>query len=129
MALDIKGILGPAVSAGLDLAGQATKTATFVPDPSEQKNYDPASGTFISGENSAPIYQVTALVYQSRDQKLAEDASKTATLIVQTDDLIQAGYGDPVTESAQFIIDGVTWFVTRADVDPAGVIWIVQVRK
>jgi len=128
MALNIKGIaesaLGIAYRTTEDVWVEVTLllTSRIVSDVG---NDDP------SGPSDATAYVVDALKYQTREQRLAEDASQTTTFLIRVIDLVRQGFErNEVLSDGDEIMEGVTkWTVYRADVDPAGAAWILLARR
>lgn len=127
MAIDLRSILASAVNTAFDVAGQATKDVTLRQSAGADAVFVPIAGKFTD-----PTVQDTAvsgIFYQSRDQKLSENAAKTASVLLRVDELKEKGFIGDITDSDTLIIESVTWSVTRADLDPVGVTWIVQIRR
>jgi hypothetical protein len=127
MAIDLKTLAGNAVNVAFDTASQATSDVILRTNPNTSGVYDPVTGKYTG--NSPTEFAVKGIVYQSRDQKLAEDAAKTSMVLIRISELEAQGFTGVITDSDYVVIDGVAWSVSRADTDPIGVTWQLAIRK
>lgn len=124
--IDLKGILGGAVSTAFGLTTDAQKSVTIHSRGGDEV-YDPATNTYGGGV-AATYSGIDAIYYQTKQQQGKDDSANTAMLLIQKAKLSTAGL--PIIKEADTVtFDGITWEIDRVDIDPVGVTWILSVRK
>ncbi len=124
--MDLNAIATSATAVAVGIASQALKPITLTAGPG-QGAYDPATDK----NAGVATYNLSALFYQTRDQKLTEDADRNTAILIRVVDLAALGMtgrisdGDTVKNNE----DGYLWTVHRVDQDPVGANWILQARR
>jgi len=120
--IDIKTLADNATALAFDLAGQATVATTITTNGG---SYNPVTDTTTGGTS----YAVKGFLYQTHDQKLAEDAARTATLLVRVASLIAAGFSGDIVNGFTVLINSVLWTVYDVRPDPVKATVTIKIRK
>lgn len=124
--MDIAALARKGVNTAFGIASQAVVDVTLTTGVNEASTYDPATGKFTGAGTSRTV---KGMLYQTQVQKAGQDAAKTSTVMLRTEELAAAGYTGKITDGDVITVDGVKYEILRADIDPVGVIWIIEVRR
>lgn len=129
MGLDIRALGALAANVGMELAGNAKSTVTL--HIGGTHTYDPTTDS--AGPTGTTDVEVEALAYKSQDQRddsaKGEDAttnSRSRSMLIEAADMPA---GTKITEADTVTEDGLTWLIFDATLDPAGALWVLDLRR
>ena len=121
-------VIGKNIAATMfNIAGGVSQVGTFKPKVDQTGAYNAVTDTY--DQSGVASYTVMGIFYRSHEQRLTEDAGKTAYFLIQASELVNQGYTAVPTSGDDIVIAGVTWNIYDVDPDPSGATYPLKIRK